>query len=44
VVGGQRDDRQGKRVAEGVVVRGGVAAVTVGGVAEEGVAAGDEVV
>jgi len=44
VVGGQRDDRQGKGVAEGVVVRRGVAGVAVGGVAEEGVAAGDEVV
>ena len=44
MVGGQRDDRQGKGVAEGVVVRGGVVRGAVGGVAEEGVAPGDEVV
>jgi len=44
VVGGEGDDGEGKGVAEGVVVGGGVAGAAVGRVAEEEVVAGDEVV
>ena len=44
MVGGEGDRGEGEGVAEGVVVGGGVGGAAVGGVAEEEVLTGDEVV